>query len=939
MYMRFFQKLLQKYVFSESLALEARTLNMTYFLGFFAIFTCIAWRVFEQIHFIAQIATFMILVSILVMFYISNKFKIYTASSWLIIIALGDIFFPINFFFIGGAFGGMPLYFELSIILVFIMTKGKAFIILLLTHLAIVLGCFYINWRFPHLITPISNGQIYSETIQNMLVSGFLVGFFIKFQKALFERESSKAQKAAKAKIEMGEKMRRVDQEAQLALSKQDVLLHTVNKAASILLQSQVENFEKDLWQCMGMMAQALYVDRAYIWKNYYQDGEQRLEFLYEWSSDSSSEYSRTIDLTRPYDEMMGWDEYFSKGEIYKKIKRDYNQQEREILEPQGTLSILAIPIYFGEIFWGFVGFDDCHKERDFTSDEISIVRSGSMLIANAMIRNEMTENLIQAREEALSSSRAKSEFLANMSHEMRTPMNAIIGMTAIAKESGEIDKKDYCLEKISDASAHLLGVINDVLDMSKIDANKFELSPAEFNFEHTLRKAANVITFKVDEKKQRFSVNIDENIPERFIGDDQRLIQVITNLLSNAVKFTPDGGSIFLESRLVSKENGICTLQIGVIDSGIGVTKEQQDKLFNSFVQAESNTSRKFGGTGLGLAISKRIIEMMGGKIWVESEPGKGAGFYFTIQVEMISEKDYPEGPVPEEALMPPAREEFPVKRAKWENIHMLAVDPEENSRACFVNTALRFGINCECASNGAEAVKAVQEKGPFDIHFADWKTPGLDIAVLMDEIRKTAEIAGKPFDPSSAMVIVTSAAVWNTVGTGLKKTGVDKFISKPLFPSAISDMISDCLGVKNTEAVQNNADNEGFKFPGKRLLLAEDVEINREIVLTLLEPTEIKIDCAENGAAAFNKFKNEPSLYDMIFMDVQMPEMDGYEATRRIRALDVEEAKTIPIIAMTANVFKEDIKNCLAAGMNGHVGKPLDLNEVMNQLKKYLE
>jgi len=415
------------------------------------------------------------------------------------------------------------------------------------------------------------------------------------------------------------------------------------------------------------------------------------------------------------------------------------------------------------------------------------------------------------ALEKAQSASRAKSNFLSNMSHEMRTPMNAIIGMTMIGKSAPDIEKKNYAFEKIENASNHLLGVINDVLDMSKIEAEKFELSLVDFNIEKTLNKVINVINFRVDEKHQNLKVDLDPNVPRNLVGDEQRLAQVITNLLTNAVKFTPDNGTIHLGARFISEENDLCNIEFKVTDSGIGITEEQKSRLFSSFVQAENSTSRKFGGTGLGLAISKHIVELMGGKIWLESKPGEGSNFTFNVML----------------------------KRGKEES------------------------------ADSSHADKAD---------------------------------AGQP-----------------------------------------------------------------VSFKGRRLLLAEDVEINREIVIALLEPTEIEIECAINGKEAVRMFSEKPKQYDLIFMDLQMPEMDGLEATQKIRALEEkikstdvefpegtfdsagkkfitdnsgkESPKGVPIIAMTANVFKEDIEKCLEAGMNDHLGKPLDFHEVMAKLKFYLK
>jgi signal transduction histidine kinase len=571
-------------------------------------------------------------------------------------------------------------------------------------------------------------------------------------------------------------------------------LLNTVNNIASILLQAEVDEFESSLLRCMGMMGEAANADRVYIWRNHSVDGKLYCTQLYEWSEGFAPEQGSKYTVDIPYSENIpGWEETLSSGQCVNGVVREMNSSCQAQLSPQGIMSLLVIPIFLREQFWGFVGFDDCHRERIFNENEVSILRSGSLLIAHAMLRNDLTlglrstaMDLESAFEEAQAANRAKSNFLSNMSHEMRTPMNAIIGMTQIGKSASDVKKKDYAFEKIEGASNHLLGVINDVLDMSKIEAGKFELSITEFEFEKMLQRAINVTGFRIEEKKQNFSLFLDPDIPQVLSGDDQRLTQVITNLLTNAVKFTPEQGSICLNTYFVSEENGICTIKVEVTDTGIGISRENQTRLFTSFEQAESSTSRKFGGTGLGLAICKRIVEMMDGSIWVESEPGKGSVFAFTVQLKRGAEE-----------------------------------------------------------SGGARADKETDS----------------------GEIRS---------------------------------------------------------------------------FHGCRILLAEDVEINREIVISLLEPTEIEIDCAANGVEAMNMFISEPDRYDMIFMDMQMPQMDGLEATRHIREfeskLEPNAHQHIPIVAMTANVFKEDIEKCLEAGMNAHVGKPLDLSEVMEVLKRYL-
>ncbi|MCL2183158.1 MAG: ATP-binding protein [Chitinispirillia bacterium] len=390
-------------------------------------------------------------------------------------------------------------------------------------------------------------------------------------------------------------------------------------------------------------------------------------------------------------------------------------------------------------------------------------------------------EVLVQKRtSEAQAANRAKSAFLANMSHEIRTPLNAIIGMTAICKNTRDIWQKDHAIDKIEHASEYLLGLVNDVLDMSKIEADKLELTPVEYDFGKILRKITAVIKFRIEEKRQDLQINIDENIPRNLIGDDQRLTQVIMNLLSNAVKFTPNEGEIRLDAMLAGETDDYCELRIEVSDNGIGIPLEQQDRLFNAFEQADTNTSRKFGGTGLGLSISKRIIELMDGRIWVESEVGKGSRF-----IAVVKSKKGSGGPVEEQTRTLPS---------------------------------LRDG-----------------------------------------------------------------------------------------------------------------------EFAGRRMLLVEDIDSNRYVVISLLKNTDMEVDIAENGKEAVEMVTANPA-YDLILMDLEMPVMDGYEATRRIRALPAQQDKKLPIVAMTANVFKEDIAACLEAGMDDHIGKPLDVNDLFARLRKHL-
>jgi signal transduction histidine kinase/DNA-binding response OmpR family regulator len=526
------------------------------------------------------------------------------------------------------------------------------------------------------------------------------------------------------------------------------------------------------------------------------------------------------------------------------------------------------------------------------------------------------TAELETLSERYINVSKAKGDFLARMSHEIRTPINAIIGMLHIGKFSSDPERKNYCLARIEDAAKHLLGVINDVLDMSKIESGKLELSTVEFSFEKMLQRVVNVVKFRADEKKQKFTVHIDPDIPGYLIGDDQRLAQVITNLMGNAVKFTPENGSVGLKARSMGEKNNLCAIQISVTDTGIGISPEQQTRLFQSFQQAESSTARHFGGSGLGLAISKNIVEMMGGKIWLESELGKGSTFVFTVSLARGADK--------RETL-------YGHGMINWSNVRILTVDDDPVILEYFEDLTQRFGASCDFAANSEEALRLVEQNGSYNIYFVDWMMPEVDGMELARELKK------KEPAPDGSVVVLISSVELNTIVNGDKPVAeIDKYMQKPLFPSMIADIVSEYLGVNQRPAEDARWD-AADRFEGRRILLAEDVEINREIVQVLLEPTGVEIECAENGASAVRMFTESPEKYDLIFMDLQMPEMDGYEATRAIRALDLPRAMEIPIIAMTASVFKEDVEKCMASGMSGHVGKPLVFEEVIRQLRQY--
>jgi CheY-like chemotaxis protein len=427
-----------------------------------------------------------------------------------------------------------------------------------------------------------------------------------------------------------------------------------------------------------------------------------------------------------------------------------------------------------------------------------------------------------------------------------------------------------------------------------------------------------NVTNVRAEEKNLNFAVILNTNVPSLIISDELRFSQVIMNLLNNAIKFTPENGKVVLRVEKIDETGDEITLKTEIADSGIGMTDEQQKKLFTSYVQADSSITKNFGGTGLGLVISKQIVELMNGEIWIESKPNKGSKFIFTTKVQ----KGLGKADVQLSA------------KINRDELKILAVDDSEETRMYFAHVMEAFHLPCDIACSGKEALEMMDKSPdkPYNLFFVDWQMPDMDGIELTKRIK---ELTG-----DKSFVIMLSMADWKTIEKEALAAGVRQFIPKPIFPSVLINVINECIEIKpkDSSGKPDGSIETEFNFKDFSILVAEDVEINREILSTVLEETGVSIDFAQNGSSAVSMFQMHPDKYNLILMDVNMPEMDGYEATQAIRALEVPQAKDVCIIAMTANVFREDIEKCLAAGMNDHIGKPIAPETLHEKLNKYL-
>ena len=708
-------------------------------------------------------------------------------------------------------------------------------------------------------------------------------------------------------------------------LQRRDRLLAAVNDAANILLVATAQNFHQSIVKVLHILGMATEVDRVYVWKNELIGGELYSTQVYEWSPDAEPQQGNKLTVKLKYSEAIPtWEAILSTGKCVNNIVRCMPKAEQDQLSPQGIISILVAPIMFRDEFWGFIGFDDCQNERVWDKTETGILKSAGMLIASAIQRQVTEKALIQAKDNAEVATKAKSDFLARMSHEIRTPMNAIIGLTHLALLTPLTQQQKEYIETAQQSAHILLRLINDILDFSKIEAGRMVMEYREFSIASVISDIAATVGASIQDKNLELRIDVDIKLPHAVMGDSVRLHQVVLNLLTNAIKFTTQG-TIRLNVEVVEIDILSIVVLFSVSDTGIGMTPTQVQGLFQPFVQATAATTRQFGGTGLGLVISKKIVEAMHGNISCKSEQEKGTTFEFTARFGMPLEDEIvivdettelqTDALLVGDCLIEQATMQhyFELLRAK---VHRIGAEPAEFKKI------LETG--------------RIKEVDLIVFDFKDLQQSFVPIYTMLCE---------QHLQPMPVCAIVEHSeleAVLDELGI---KDSV-RILQKPVIAEDLFNVMSMTADrkkqfrhAKKTSGIPlSSTDKSDVYIPdsirGANILLAEDNKINQMVATELLKIEKFVVTVANNGRIAVELLQKQP--FDLILMDIQMPEMDGFEATRLIRA--DSRFSNIPILAMTANAMSGDRELCMEAGMNDHIPKPIEPQILYRALVKWL-
>jgi signal transduction histidine kinase/DNA-binding response OmpR family regulator/methyl-accepting chemotaxis protein len=703
-------------------------------------------------------------------------------------------------------------------------------------------------------------------------------------------------------------------------LNKKDLLLQAVAAATHELISNN--NLEKAIGESIRLLGLKMHLSGINVYKNDLENKEGLFytDQIVRWTS-PLNEIEYNSPESQHFSGMANAVEILSANEVYKCFTKDVpDPLLKQRFEKFNVKSVVSFPIFVLGRFWGFVGFTDCETEREWTTTELSIIKSFSITLGSVIERTQMEQQLIISKDRAEAASIAKSEFMANMSHELRTPMNGIIGFTDLVMTTDlQTIQREY-LQNVGKSAYNLLNIINDILDFSKIEAGKLVIENAAFKLNEVLEETVDLLSIKASEKGLEIICDIDPHLPSRFFGDQFRIKQILVNLIGNAIKFTNKGEivvAIHGKAPYEKFDKKYLAVDISIKDTGIGIAAEKMEKIFESFTQADSSTTRRFGGTGLGLTISKLLANLMGGIIRAESEDGKGSIFTLQLILEIINEQ-------PRVSM-----------DAKGWLREVLVIDDNVTNCRLMQGIFEYLNIPCQICYSGPDALemirKSIGENKLFDLIITDHQMPEMDGITLVKEIKKLIKGPLEPF------ILMLSSLEKTMIREEAEKIGINKFLSKPVKLNELVNLLTFLFEKSYLNKDPHVKIPKMGKFSERtKVLVAEDNPLNMMLIAEILGNMGLEVIKAGNGEEVLSLLaKHNPGL---IFMDINMPLMDGYVATQKIRRL-ASPTGLVPVIALTADAMKEDKDRCLEVGMNDYISKPFRLQEIEFIIKKYLK